>query len=227
MFGFKSSPPAATQPIELTVHTPPDLNVSRRGRWSLVGVLLVCIAPIAASYVSYYFIRPDKRTNYSELIEPQQPIPQNLPLFDLQNKAVVPQSLQGQWLLVVVSNGQCEALCEKMLLSQRQLHEALGRDKDRVDKLWLIVGDQPARAEVLTAVRQKGAEATVLRVSNTALSAWLKPKTGLALEPHFYLIDPMGHWMMRTPIDPDLAKLKRDLQRLLQANTVWDKPGRS
>ena len=38
-------------------------------------VLAICTAPVVASYVTYFFIRPDGRTNYSELIEPLQPVP--------------------------------------------------------------------------------------------------------------------------------------------------------
>jgi len=49
---------------------------------------------------------------------------------------------------------------------------------------------------------------------------------GRALEDHLYLVDPMGEWMMRMPADPDPAKVKRDLDRLLRASASWDQPGR-
>jgi hypothetical protein len=32
--------------------------------------------------------------------------------------------------------------------------------------------------------------------------------------------------MMRSPVHPDPAKLKRDLDKLLKASASWDKPGR-
>jgi len=46
------------------------------------------------------------------------------------------------------------------------------------------------------------------------------------LEQHLYLVDPMGEWMMRMPADPDPARVKRDLERLLRAASSWDQPGR-
>ena len=41
-------------------------------RPELALVLLVCAAPVIASYFTYYVIRPDGRRNYGELIEPQR-----------------------------------------------------------------------------------------------------------------------------------------------------------
>jgi hypothetical protein len=66
----------------------------------------------------------------------------------------------------------------------------------------------------------------VLRVPRDALAAWLQPEAGRALEDHLYLVDPMGEWMLRMPADPDPARAKRDLDRLLRASSSWDLPGR-
>jgi len=188
-------------------------------------VLFVCALPVVASYLTFYVIRPDGRTNYSELIAPLRPLPANLPLSDLQGAPVKAEALKGQWLLVVVSGGACDAVCEKHLWLQRQLRETLGREKDRVDKVWLIVDDAAPRAQTLDAIRTN-TEITVLRVPRNALAAWLSPARGHALEDHLYIVDPLGNWMMRVPPDPEPAKLKRDAEKLLRASAGWDKPGR-
>jgi hypothetical protein len=36
----------------------------------------------------------------------------------------------------------------------------------------------------------------------------------------------MGEWMMRFPPQPEPAKVKRDLERLLRASSFWDPAGR-
>ena len=36
------------------------------------------------------------------------------------------------------------------------------------------------------------------------------------------IVDPLGNWMMRVPADPDPAKRKRDVERLLRASAGWD-----
>jgi hypothetical protein len=178
-----------------------------------------------ASYFTYFVIRPEGRSNYSDLILPQRPLPESLPLLDLQGRPVAARSLRGQWLLVVVAGGACDASCEKHLWLQRQLRETLGRDKDRVDKLWLVIDDAAPRAKTLAAVRV-GTPAEVLRVPTAALAGWLAPTSGHNLDDHLYLVDPMGNWMMRSPVDPDPARLKRDLEKLLRASASWDLPGR-
>lgn len=218
-------------PLSFTVHSMPSPGLdaeARRtasGRLKMLLVLLVCAAPVVASYFTYFVIRPQARSNYGELIEPLRPIPAGLPLVDVQGQPVQATSLHGQWLLVVVAGAQCDTRCEKMLWLQRQLRETLGRDKDRVDKVWLVDDGATFRPETLAAVRA-GDPVTVLRVDSAALADWLAPAPGHALEDHFYLVDPLGHWMMRMPPDPQPSKMKRDLDRLLRASAGWDKPGR-
>lgn len=237
MSGSNSSAPpsAATEgasALALTVHAMPTPEVDEasrrtaRGRLKMLLVLLVCAAPVVASYIAYFVIRPAGRTNYSELIAPPRPLPAGLPLVDLHGRPVASETLKGQWLLVVVSGGACDAVCERQLWIQRQLREALGRDSDRVDKLWLIDDAVPPRPETLEAVRGGGAPATVLRAPEAALAGWLEAAPGARLEEHLYIVDPMGDWMMRVPRNPDPARLKRDLEKLLHASAGWDRPGR-
>ena len=131
----------------------------------------------------------------------------------------------NQWLLVSVAPAACDALCQSNLYLQRQLRESLGREKDRFDRVWLISDDAPVPDALQPALQG----ATVLRVPALTLSGWLEPAAGSALSDHLYVVDPMGHWMMRLP--PRLgvenaSRAKRDLERLLRASRSWDQPGR-
>lgn len=221
---------ADASPLRLTVHSLPAPGAPERrtanGRLKMLLVLLVCALPVIASYLAYYVIKPQGRTNYSELIEPQRPLPADLALTDLQGQSVPSATLHGQWLLVVVAGGACDAECERMLWLQRQLREALGREKHRVEKLWLIPDAATPSARTLEAVAQ--ADPTrVLRAPPAALAAWLRSAELQAPGAHVYIVDPMGHWMMRSPANPDPSKLKRDLEKLLRASAGWDKPGRT
>ncbi len=213
----------------------PDGGAARtaRGRRLMLLVLLVCTLPVAASYFTYFVLRPQARTNYSELVTPVRPLPAGLALATLDGRAVAPAALRGQWLLVVVAGGACDGRCERLLWLQRQLHEALGRDKDRVDKVWLVDDPVAPRPETLAAIGAgpHGATAgpvppTVVRVDRAALAAWLAPALGQALEDHVFIVDPRGDWMMRAPPRPEPARLKRDLERLLRASAGWDEAGR-
>ena len=187
-------------------------------------VLAVCAAPVVASYFTYFVVRPEGRSNYSELVQPPRRMPA-LPLTGLDGKAVNAEALKGQWLVLVVSGGRCDATCERLLWVQRQLRETLGRDKERVDKVWLISDGVAPRPETLEAVTTV-APATVLQVPGGALADWLQPAAGHRLEQHMAIVDPMGNWMMRVPADPEPGRLKRDVEKLLRASASWDLPGR-
>jgi cytochrome oxidase Cu insertion factor (SCO1/SenC/PrrC family) len=233
MPGSKSSVPARAhaEPVEFTVHSLPNAGQAgdqqqrvRSGRWKMLAVLAVCAAPVVASYFTYFVVRPQARTNYSTLIQPTRALPADLPLRMLDGQPVAAASLKGQWLLVAVGGGACDEQCDKRLFLQRQLREMMGKERERIDKVWLVTDDAPVPPAVREALSTP--PTTVLRTSPEALSRWLQPEAGQPLDSALYLVDPMGEWMMRTPVNPDPAKLKRDLDKLLRASGSWDRPGR-
>ena len=187
-------------------------------------VLAICAAPVIASYLTYYWIRPEGRRVFGELIDPQRPLP-DLQATNLSGAKVNLRSLKGQWLLISVSGGACDEGCQRHLYLQRQIRESVGRDKDRVDRVWLVSDDVPVPESLRPALR----DATVLRVNPQALVQWLTPDAGHSVSEHLYLVDPLGNWMMRFPPSLDLAgaaKAKRDLEHVLRASASWDNAGR-
>lgn len=225
--------PGGSHPLGLTVHSLPAAgdavealeSRARQGRWKMLGVLLVCAAPVIASYFTYYVVRPETRHSYGELIEPQRAVPPALAATALDGTAGTLGQLQGQWLLVSVAPGGCDGMCQNHLYLQRQLRESLGKDKDRMDWVWLVTdGATPPEA-----IRPGLRDAIVRRVDPQALAQWLAPQPGHMLSEHLFVVDPMGHWMMRFPARLDAAgaaKAKRDLARLMRASASWDQPGR-
>ena len=225
----------ADEPLALTVHSMPSPQTAegvegggaRRtvsGRWKMIAVMLCCAAPVVASYFTYYVVRPEGRSVYGELIDPQRTLPA-LSAVGRDGARVDLQSLKGQWLLVAVADAACNSLCEQQLYFQRQLRESLGREKDRLDRVWLVSDAAPIPERLDNGLRG----ATVLRVPAADLAKWLAPSAGHALGEHLYVVDPMGNWMMRFPARMDAkgaTRAKRDLDRLLRASASWDEPGR-
>lgn len=220
---------AQAAPIQLSVHSMPKAvneprQRTRSGRLKMLLVWAVCAAPVVASYLTYYVIKPQGRVNHGTLITPPKPLPADadMPLVDLEGRTVKAGALKGQWLLVAVSGGACDQQCERQLYLQRQLRETLGKDKDRLDRVWLIPDQAPVRSGLLDGLRN----AWALRVDAGHLQRWLAPEAGQPMAAHLYLVDPRGDWMMRFPADADPSRVKKDLARLMKANESWDDPGR-
>jgi hypothetical protein len=167
-------------------------------RNKLVLIGLVCAAPLVLATLAYVY-RWDTGAagNYGELIAPR---PLSGPPFD---------RLRGKWLLVVFDAPACDAGCLKKLYYVHQLRRALGKDMDRVERLWLLTGKGKPRPEVLQAI-----EGT--RLVRAAQAADFP---GAPTE-YIYLVDPLGNLMMRYPRDADPSKMLKDLQRLMKVSQV-------
>lgn len=196
--------------------TPSSVSAQRWGRWKLLLVVAVCAAPMIASYFTYYVIRPGAATNYGTLLDPRlYPMPR-LALHDVQGKLSELSELKGKWILLQIDQAACPELCQKKLLDMRQLRVAQGKEKDRIERVWLIQ-DQSAIDPLL----QQGIAGThLLRVDSARLQAWLPVEQGHQLSDHLYVIDPLGNLMMRYPKNADANKIKKDLSKLLKASAI-------
>ena len=238
MSGSNSLPPAAApkshegdEPLTMTVHSLPDLAgepaVRRKmsGRWKMLALMLVCAAPVIASYFMYYVVRPEGRKNYGELIQPARTLPAvQARLLDGTGYAL--PALQGQWLLVSVAGGACDEACQQRIYWTRQLREVMGRDKDRIERIWLVMDDAPVDAKLVPQVHAPLNDAQALRVDAATLAAWLPAAPDQKMQDHLYVVDPYGNLMLRWPAQIDAAKAKRDIHNLLRASGSWDQAGR-
>ena len=201
-----------------------DAKRTAMGRLRMLLVLLVCAAPVVASYFTYYVVRPEGRRNFGDLIEPVRALP-DVKAQALNGDVLPLPSLKGQWLLISVSGGNCQADCQQQLYLQRQILAGLGKDRARTEWVWLVSDNADIPSNIMPGLK----EATVLRVSPDALVQWLEPAQGQQLQDHLYLVDPHGQWMMRFPAKlsaEGALKTKRDIERLLRAAASWDEAGR-
>jgi hypothetical protein len=215
----------------MTVHSLPSVTgepaVRRRltGRWKMLALMFVCAAPVIASYFTYYVVRPEGRKNYGDLIQPVRALPAvKAQLLD--GIQVALPSLQGQWLLLSLSGGVCDEACQKRIYWTRQLREVMGRDKDRIERVWLVSDDAPVDAKLAPQVHAPLNDAQAMRVPRAVLEQWLPAAAGQKIEDHIYVVDPYGNLMLRWPTNIDAAKAKRDVHNLLRASGSWDQAGR-
>lgn len=167
------------------------------------------VLPVAASYLAYYIWQPSGRKNYGELV---RQVEINLAGTDLGGRPWAVPRLKGKWVMVYVGSGACAKPCEELLYFMRQTRTAQGKEMDRVERLW-VLGD----AVVPSASLQKAHPGLLYLKPDTAPAALFAGSDSGA---HLYMIDPLGHLMMRWPPNPDPRRMIKDIKHLLKASQI-------
>ncbi len=197
------------------VDSPAGAGGTRRGRWILVAIIAVCVAPVVASYLSYYVIQPGGRTNYGDLIEPQQAVGETAGR-SLDGAPATLGQWRGRWLMVSFGRDRCDDACAQRLYLTRQVRLTTGKDRERVERLLLLSGTGAPAADLIDA--HPGLHTLRIDAANPARGWPAQP--GATVEDHIYLVDPLGNLMMRFPVDADPNRMKKDLGKLLKASRV-------
>lgn len=214
-------------PLSMAVHSLPDPHLTAlppSGHGKLLAMLLACSLPVLLAIFVFFVIKPTGQANFGVLIHPARPMPA-VSLVNARGQSTELSQLKGQWLLVNVGAAACSEECAQHLFIQRQLREMLNKDKDRVDRVWLVTDEATINPEVQPLL----ADTTLLRVSAPVLQAWLGEMPLDEAMQQLFVIDPQGHAMLRMPADmqgKQASAAKNMLQKLLMASAVWDKPGR-
>jgi len=199
--------------------------VGRPARWRdhwrrlrpLYVAALICLIPVVASYLIYYVFPPTGRTNYGELIDPQRPTP-DLALRGLDGAPFDLRSLRGRWVMLTVDRAECTETCLTKLWNMRQVRTATGKERDRIERVLLFIDVAPTTTMLL-----REFEGThFLRAATADLEPFLAlpPDGKTQLEDCVWLIDPLGHLMLRWPRSADPSHMKKDLDRLLRASRI-------
>jgi hypothetical protein len=178
-------------------------------------LIAVCLAPVIASYLAYYVVPPEGRTNYGDLITPQRPVPA-ISLTRLDGTPFDLQRLRGRWVLLAVDSADCASACQQKLWKLRQVRLTTGKDRDRVERVLLITDAAPLETMLL-----REYDGTLfLRAPARDVQSLLQPASSADLAAGLWVIDPLGNLMLRWPPDADPNRMKRDLSRLLRASRV-------
>ncbi|HUP96920.1 MAG TPA: hypothetical protein VM073_03210 [Usitatibacter sp.] len=167
--------------------------------------------PIAASWITYNYLRPEGGASYGELLLPPATVTARA-LEDGNGGRFEFGELRGKWVLVASDSGTCAAACAAKLATMRQVRLALGRNASRVSRVFVI--DDLRRPAPGSLDPYEGT-----RVALTPKGLQLPP--GAANDrAHVYLVDPHGNVMLRWPAAADPKRMLGDLQRLLKASQI-------
>ncbi|ODV40720.1 cytochrome C oxidase subunit I [Cupriavidus sp. UYMMa02A] len=203
--------------------SPPDPRIdarTRRGRFQMLMLLLVCASPVIASYLTFYVFKPTGgATNYGALIDPQRPMPP-VRVGNERAEAVPLESFRGKWLLVMADPSACDEACAKKLFTIRQIRAGQGQDRERIVPVWLVTDEGAIDERLSAAYNEPYAGVRFLRMAPDVARQWLPAADGSRIEDTIFLVDPLGNLMMRFPKDPDPKKMSGDLKKLLRVSRI-------
>ena len=114
------------------------ISQQNKGRLVLVTIALMFFLPILlAWFLNFYsdFKRDAQGIHHGELIVPP------LPLGDLKVTAIGGSeilSLEKKWTLIFLVSDQCDLACEDKLYQLRQIRLAVGKDREKVERVLVI-----------------------------------------------------------------------------------------
>jgi len=183
-----------------------------RGRWALLGLLVLFAGPILGAYVLNIFVPgwlPFGTTNHGELLRPPPQLADSV-LRPISSSVKTPMSLRGVWTLAYVSQSDCGSECQLALTDLRQVKIALGRDTNRFQQLLVLVDP---RAPV-PAFLKGNPDLSIARATGIQLPA------GKGGEDYLLLVDPQGFVVMRYSPATSSSGVLKDLKRLLKISKI-------
>ena len=188
------------------------LRRRRRGRIMLILVALVFLGPLFAAFALYFGggWSPQGSAEHGVLIQPPRPLPDTA-LDDRQ----VAARFRDKWTLLIVEPAACGEECRKALYETRQLRRALGKDMDRVQRVWILTKGH-ADAGFVTAEHPD----LVVVDSGRAAGMQLLDPIGAHVSGEVFLVDPHGNLMMRFPPGLGMRAIHTDLKRLLKVSRI-------
>ena len=191
-------------------------TTENRNPYTIWFVALSFIAPVVLAYILYFSGAITTYSNHGEILDPVIDVSQ-LALKDDSNAPIPREAFTKKWRLISFVGADCDEACNTRLYDSRQVHKALGKDQDRVERI--IVHLQPATTDLSKLIRDEYPKAVNVygdekTISNTFGSA------ALINENQIYIMDPIGNVMMRFTQEQSKKDIKSDLQKLLKVSQI-------
>ena len=181
-----------------------------RGRLQFLLIAAIFFGPLLFAAWLYYSgdaLQPESRVNHGALLEPI------VNLLD-----AVPESRihdDRSWRLVYANESDCGDRCRQALYTMRQSRLMLGKEMDRVERIFLHGEQRPDT--LLGAEEHRG----LVSLHDAALSAVLDDRKPESLPAGgFYLVDPHGNLVLYFSPDIKPRDMVDDIKRLLKLSRI-------
>ncbi len=187
-------------------------NKDRGGRIHLFFIALVFFGPLIVAtwlYFSGEGFRPQGKTNHGTLLQPLVNIGETLP------DAPINAHIGGQWLLVYAQDGVCADPCEFSLYTLRQSRLMLGKQMDRLARVFLH--GESAPDTVFLADEHAG----LITLQDAGLRELLERHRPARLSAGgYYLVDPLGNLVLYFQPDIEPTDMVEDIKHLLKLSRI-------
>lgn len=177
----------------------------RAGRLQFLLIAVVFFGPLALAawlYLGGSGLAPEGRTNQGVLLQPIVNLGDALPAH-------------GSWRLIYANAAECGDSCRKSLYTLRQARLMLGKEMDRLQRVFLH-GETPPDTVFLAAEH-----AGLTTMGDAALIGLLENKKPADLPGGgYYLVDPLGNLVMYFRPDLDPQDMVGDIKHLLQLSRI-------
>ncbi|MDJ0792884.1 MAG: hypothetical protein QNI98_01485 [Woeseiaceae bacterium] len=189
------------------------MNEPKTTRGRLVFLLLaaVFLGPLALAAWMYHAgkLQPEGRTNHGVLLAPIVSLP------DVVADSPLHATGDGHWILLYANNAACDDPCRQSLYTLRQSRLMLGREMDRLIRVFLHGATPPDT--LFLAEEHEG----LVALQDGALLVLLDNKKPADVTAGgYFLVDPLGNLVMYFEPDIDPSAMVEDIKHLLELSRI-------
>jgi len=183
----------------------------KSGKLQLALIAAVFLGPLLLAAWMYFGagVAPEGRSNHGALLEPIVNLGDELP-----DSPIHPLH-EHSWVLVYAHSATCAERCRDALYTMRQSRLMLGKEMDRLTRLFLH--GETAPDTVFLAAEHAG----LMTIEDASLTRLLDNKRPADLaEGGYFLVDPLGNLVMYFRPDIDPSDMVDDIKHLLRLSRI-------
>lgn len=188
---------------------------------SLIFILVLFISPFIVSYIMLDLGsgKTMDTTNYGKFIKPK------ISTYDYQISIINVRKQSHQflekWTLIYLSENNCDRVCKNDMYLLKQIHIALGKDMNRVQRMWMFNGNQNQEVsktldQSLTHLNEKYPNLHLV----SGMNLYKKLNENILGNAKIFLVDPLGNIILMYQSNFDGKKLFKDLKKLLKFSKI-------
>lgn len=129
------------------------------------------------------------------------------------------------WQLLFLSTAACDAACVERLYFLRQMHIRLGRESDRVQRVFVLAdgADATLSQQLLDTFAEQQPDMRIVRGNPASLGSQLTPSAqgrDPVAEHFIYVADPVGNIMLYFTPENTLEEILDDIDKLLDQSSL-------